>query len=212
MKITKYGHACLLVEEAGARILIDPGVWNPTPATDDIDAVLITHEHQDHIDMEQVRSILAGSPNASVVTHAGVGKLLEEAGIPYLPVTEEQSVEVKGVVVPSFGHEHAIIYGDQSPCQNTGFLIAGRLFVPGDALHDIPSTKVEILALPTGAPWMKLSEAIDYAKQIAPRTVFPVHDAMYTEEYARGLVPRIIGSNLPGIDVRDLPAGGVLEL
>lgn len=211
MKITKYGHACLLVEEAGVRILIDPGVWNPLPDTENIDAILITHEHQDHIDMEQVRSILAGSPNASTVTHAGVGKLLEEAGIPYLPVAEGQSVEIKGVVVQSFGNDHAIIYGDRPPCQNTGFLIAGRLFVPGDALHDMPEASVEILALPTGGPWMKLSEAIDYAKKIGPRTVFPVHDAMYAEDYARGLVPRLLGSNLPGVDVRDLPAGGVLE-
>lgn len=210
MNITKYGHACLLVEEGRAKILLDPGMWNPTPKAEGIDAVLITHEHQDHIDIEQLKKVLVKNPSAVVYTHAALHTLLGEVGIAYVALEEGETVEVKGVSIQSFGHDHAAIYGP-SPCRNTGYLIAGKLYVPGDALHDVPNKAVEILALPTGAPWMKLAEAIDYAKKVNPRVVFPIHDAMYTEDYQRGLVPRIIGGNLAGIEYRDMAAGAVEE-
>ncbi|MEK7510673.1 MAG: MBL fold metallo-hydrolase [Patescibacteria group bacterium] len=211
MEITKYGHACLLVEEGNATILLDPGVWNPMPDATGIDAVLITHEHQDHIDIEQLKEVLERNPDAVVYTHEAVGKLLEEAGIAYTLITEGEVVSVQGVSIQSFGHDHAVIYGGVSPCRNTGYLIAEKLYVPGDALHDVPLKQVEVLALPTGAPWMKLSEAIDYAKKVRPRVVFPIHDAMYTEDYQRGLVPRIIASNIGDIEFRDMPMGAVEE-
>jgi len=209
MKITKYGHACLLVEIEDARILLDPGVWNPTPDAEGIDAVLITHEHQDHIDIAQLKEVLSRNPEAVIYTHESVGKVLEEAGVKYSTMNEGEIVSVKEVSVQSLGHDHAIIYGDMSPCRNTGFLIGEKLFVPGDALHDVPLKSVEVLALPTGAPWMKLSEAINYAKKVKPKSVFPIHDAMYTEEVQRGMIPRIIGGNLNevGIEFRDMAAG-----
>lgn len=211
MQVTKYGHACLLVEEGDAKILIDPGIWNPTPRVSGLDALLITHEHQDHMDLGQVREVFKENPDAILYTHEAAGKLLEAEGIAYTPIAEGETVAVKGVSVQSFGHDHAPIYGP-SPCRNTGYLIGGRLYVPGDALHDVPNRQVEVLALPTGAPWMKLAEAIDYAKKVNPKVVFPVHDAIYTEDVQRGLIPRIVSGNLEGIEFKDLPAGGVLEV
>lgn len=210
MKITKYGHACLLVEEGEAKILLDPGVWNPTPEAEGIDAVLITHEHQDHIDIEQLNAVLSRNKGAIVYTHEAVGALLTDARISYTAIAEGEVIDVRGVSIQSFGHDHAAIYGP-SPCRNSGYLIASRLYVPGDALHDVPNKAVEILALPTGAPWMKLAEAIDYAKKVNPRVVFPIHDALYTEEVQRGMIPRIIGGNLEGIAYRDMAAGAVEE-
>jgi L-ascorbate metabolism protein UlaG (beta-lactamase superfamily) len=212
MQITKYGHACLLVKEGEATILLDPGIWNPVPDATNIDAVLITHEHQDHIDIPQLTQVLSRNPEAVIYTHESVGKLLEAAGVAYTPIAEGETVSVKGIPIQSFGHDHAIIYGTTSPCRNTGFLIAEKLYVPGDALHDVPLKQIEILALPTGAPWMKLAEAIEYAKKVRPKIVFPIHDALYTEDVQRGLVPRIIGGNLEGIEFRDLPAGSTLEI
>jgi L-ascorbate metabolism protein UlaG (beta-lactamase superfamily) len=104
------------------------------------------------------------------------------------------------------------VYGS-SPCRNTGFLIAERLFVPGDALHDVPGKSVEILALPTGGPWMKFAEAIDYAKKLSPRVVFPIHDAMYIDDYKHGFVPMYVGGRLSesGIEFRDMADGATEE-
>lgn len=213
MKITRYGHACLLVELNGVRIITDPGKWNKTPDAKDVDAVLITHEHQDHCDIEQLKAIISNSPEVRVVTHAGVAKLLTEAGIGHEVIGNSETIDVKGVNITSCGIDHAIIYGDTSPCQNTGYLIGEELFIPGDALHDVPPTHVQVLALPTGGPWMRPSEAIDYAKKLKPEVVFPIHDAVYIEEVRGGLITRVIGGNLEsaGITYVDIAPGNTHE-
>lgn len=197
MKVTKFDHSCLLVEDDGTKVLTDLGSWNKElPSISGLDAVLITHEHQDHFDLEKLKVLLASNPQAVVITHDAVGAKLQEAGLPYTAIAPNESVTVKGIAIESYGTDHAIIYGDKSPCRNTGYLIGGRLFMPGDALHDVPPKPVEILALPTGGPWMKMSEAVDYAKTIKPKIVFPIHDAMYTADYRQGGVPRWIGGFL----------------
>ena len=197
MKVTKYAQSCLVIEEKGVKILTDIGSYSETvPDVTGLAAVLITHEHQDHFDLPKLQEVLAHNPEAQVITHTAVGEKLSEAGIAWMPIESGETVTVSGISIESFGTEHAIIYGATSPCRNTGFLIAGKLFMPGDALHDIPDSQVEILALPTGGPWHKMSEAIDYAKKVNPRVAFPIHDAMYTEHYKESSIPRWVGGQL----------------
>lgn len=212
MNITRYAHSCLLVEVKEVSVLTDPGSWNKTPQVEKLDAILITHEHPDHFDIGQIQELLAKHPSARVITHEAVGKMLGEAGVKYELIEDGGVVDVNGVSVKSFGDKHAVVYGS-SPCRNTGYLINGELFAPGDALHDVPPVGVRILALPTGGPWMKMAEAIDYAKSVKPQVAFPIHDAMYTEEYRDGLVPRIVGGNLEsaGITFVNLAPGGSQE-
>ncbi len=214
MRITKFAHACLLVEEAGVCLLTDPGFWNGLPEVEALDAILITHTHQDHLDIAQVKALLEKHPNATVITHAEAGAMLTEAGIPFTLIQNGETVEVKGVSVESCGTSHAHIYGELPKCQNTGYFIAKKLFVPGDALHDIPSTQVSVLALPTGGPWMRISEAIDYAKKINPKVAFPIHDALYTKEYRAQVASRWFGGTLKdaGIIFEDFSAGPTLEV
>lgn len=195
MKITKYAHSCLLLEVDGVKILTDLGSWNPeVPEVSDLNAVLITHEHADHFDIEKLKILLSKNPQAKLITHTAVGAKLQEAGIEYKSIESGERIEVGGVSIESCGTDHAIIYGSTSPCRNTGYLIADTFYIPGDALHDTPSKQIEILALPTGGPWMKVSEAIDYAKQLKPKVVIPIHDAMYTEAVRETAIPRWIGA------------------
>ena len=82
MKITKYGHACLLVEEGGgASLLIDPGSMSILPALSKLDAILITHEHGDHFDIEKIKTIRAEHPEVQILTQVSVGKILDAEGI-----------------------------------------------------------------------------------------------------------------------------------
>lgn len=212
MRITKYGHACLLIEEAGVKFLIDPGVFNASPSVEGIDALLITHEHQDHIDVAQVRSVLAGSPGARVITHEAVGKILDTEGIAYELIKDGETVTIKDVPITSYGVDHAAIYESMPTFRNTGFMIAHRFYFPGDSFH-VPGEPVEILALPTGGPWMKQSESIEFARTVAPKYVIPVHDAMYTEEFRTGVVNRLTQTLLGSSDTqfRDMKPGSVEE-
>jgi L-ascorbate metabolism protein UlaG (beta-lactamase superfamily) len=201
MKITKYAQSCLLVEVKGVKILTDVGSYSmAVPEVTGLSAVLITHEHQDHFDLPKLQEVLTRNPEVKVITHAGAGEKLTEEGIAWTAIEPGETVDVSGISIESFGTEHAIIYGT-SPCRNTGFLIAGKLYMPGDALHDVPNKQVEILALPTGGPWHKISTAIDYAKTINPRVAFPIHDAMYTDDYKQTSIPRWIGGQLEAVGI-----------
>ncbi len=213
MRITKYSHSCLLVEINSVCIVTDPGIWNSLPDAKYIDAILITHEHQDHCDIEQIKALVARCPSARVITQEAVAKKLKEVGVTCETIKNGTTIDIKGISVESYGSEHACIYGDVSPCQNTGYLINGELFAPGDALHDLPARPVRILALPTGGPWMRLSEAIDYAKKLKPEIVFPIHDAMYIEKYRKSLIPRIVGGNLESVGIKfiDIPLNSPQE-
>ncbi len=176
MKITKFGHCCLVLEEKGVKILTDPGMF--TTAQNEatgIDAVLITHEHADHFHVESLKTVLAHNPTATVITNSAVGALLEKEGIAHLVVGDGEQAEVKGVKIEGAGKEHGKIYGDLPTVENTGYMVAEKFFFPGDNLYN-PKRPVDILALPVAGPWLKMSEVIDYAKEVKPRVAFPVHD------------------------------------
>ncbi|KND51858.1 MAG: putative b-lactamase [Parcubacteria bacterium C7867-001] len=213
MRITKFAHACLLIETGAARILVDPGSWNSLPEAENLSALLITHTHGDHFDIEQVKVLVERNSNVRVITHVEVGAELEKAGIAYTRLADGESIDVAGVSIESCGSRHELIYGEMPKCQNTGYLVAGELYIPGDSLHDIPKSPVRVLALPTGGPWMKLADAIDYAKRVKPSVVFPVHDAVYIQSVQREMVPRLIGGNLEaaGISFIDMAAGDTKE-
>lgn len=190
MLITKFGHCCLLIEVKGARILTDPGNYSVTPEVDGVDVVLISHEHQDHLHVESLRAILAKNPKAQVISHVGVGKILDEACIAYTAIADGEVIEVNGATIESSGSEHACIHHDLPKVQNTGFFIDNVLFYPGDSFHN-PKKSVKVLALPVAGPWMKLEESIEYAKIIKPKVVFPVHDGMLRQGIELGPTRRI---------------------
>lgn len=178
MKITKFAQSCLLVEEGNAKILIDPGSYS-TAQNDvgNLDVVLITQTHQDHFDINSVKAIVAKNPQAKIFTNHEVREKLKEVGIKSELLEHAQKTEVKGVTIEAFGKKHELIYPGWPEVVNTGYLIAGRLFHPGDGFY-VPEKPVEILALPVLAPWLKSSEAVDYAKKVKPKISFPIHDAL----------------------------------
>lgn len=181
-----------MIEEGGLRILTDPGSYSTLPdGLDNIDLVLITHEHQDHLHVDSLKIILKNNPQAKVLTNKSVGSILEKEGIAYQLIEHGQSVIEKGVLIEGFGKEHAVIYPTIPLTENIGFFIAEKLFYPGDVLTE-PSHPVEILALPVAGPWLKLSEAIDYALKLKPKVCFPVHDGILKSPGLSYKLPSII--------------------
>ena len=158
--------------------MTDPGAWSVLQNEEkNIDYVFITHEHQDHFHLESLKTVLKNNPQAKVVTNAAVGKLLDAEKISYELLEHGAEKEFGGVHVEGYGERHAVIYQDFGQVQNTGYFFQKRFFYPGDAFFN-PSKPVEILALPVAGPWMKISDAVEYAKLLKPKTCFPVHDGM----------------------------------
>lgn len=192
MKITKLGHCCLLIEENGLRILTDPGSYSTGQnEVKDIDVILITHEHQDHLHVDSLKIVLQNNPDAKVITNVAVAKLLDEAGVSYKLIAHGEVQQFDGVSVESFEQKHAEIYKTLPRVLNTGFFIANKFFYPGDALIN-PQRSIEVLALPVAGPWIKISEAVDYALELKPKHVFPIHDGGQKQPGVAHRVPGII--------------------
>lgn len=209
MKITKIGHCCMVLEEGGVKLLIDPGVFTMgQESVMDVDAVLITHEHADHFHLESLKKMLANNPNARVITNRAVGALLGAAAITHEIVGDGERAMVGELSVEGFGTEHGKIYKDLPQVENTGYFVGEKFYFPGDSLHN-PNKKVDVLALPVAGPWVKMSEAIDYAKEIHPRVAFPVHDGFKPDavwqKWPADILPTL------GIDCTIIPDGETRE-
>ena len=176
MRLTKLGHSCLLVEEGGARLLLDPGTLSGGfEELEGLTAVLFTHQHADHLDQQRLRGLLDRNPGVRVISDPGSAEPLGQAGVEAEVVADGQELDAGGVGIRVAGRDHAVIHPDIPVVPNVGYLVGGRLFHPGDAFTQ-PGQPVEVLAVPAGAPWLKLSEPIDYLRAVRPRVAVPVHD------------------------------------
>lgn len=206
MKVTKIGHCCLLVELGGLRIMTDPGRWTAgAHSTEkDIDVILITHEHGDHLHVESLKTVVANNTNAVVLTNADVGDILHAEGIPYTVVDDGDTHTVGDVLFESYDGPHEEIYGDFGIVHNTGYFIGGVLFYPGDAFTE-PKKEVPVLALPVAGPWCTIKDAIDYAKRVRPTCAFPVHDGMlrYPEVSINHAVRELPAANIDFVPLAD---------
>ncbi len=191
MKITKYGHCCLLVEEKGVRVLTDPGTY--TTAQDDvkdINVILITHEHADHLHIDSLKRVRENNPTAAIVTNTAVDKLLREAGIQDAIIIEDgQSNEIAGIRLTGHGSIHEEIFREWPRVQNTGYMIGKDLYYPGDSFHN-PRVPVDVLAWPVAGPWAKIGDALDFVLDVTPRVCFPVHDGMLNK-FGTELINRV---------------------
>lgn len=209
MRISKFGHACLLVEEGGARILIDPGVFSKGfEDLVELDAILITHQHRDHMAPDNIKALLETNEGAKVYADAGSAELLQKAGVDTQTVKAGDALDVEGVTVTVVGEEHAVIHPDIPGIPNVGYLIAEAFFYPGDSFTE-PGRSVDVLAVPLGAPWMKASEMVDYVRAVKPRVAIPVHDAVLAmPEMHVGMIERLV----PGAEVRFVKDGESTEI
>ena len=169
----------MVINEGGLNIITDPGTYtaDAVKSLTGIDVILIADEHQDHFDAPSIQALIKNNPDAKIVTQKSVQKLLADKGIKSELLLDKQQTEIKGVKFEGCGEKHAVLHSSIPQSDNTGYIIADRFFYPGDALT-IPSKQIEILALPIGGPWLKMSEVIDYVLAVKPKFCFPVHDGM----------------------------------
>lgn len=194
MKLTKYEHACFTVEKDGELLVVDPGGYTTDfIAPEAVVAVVITHRHGDHFDHDMLAEIIDKNPGALVIGPEAVVSQIET--FETRPVSGGDSVAVGGFNLEFFGGQHAVIYPALPVDQNVGLLINDLIYYPGDSFAQPDDRQVDTLALPVSAPWMKISEAVDFALSIKPRFMFPTHDAILSavgKNLADNLIPKLV--------------------
>lgn len=208
MKITHLGHACVLIEALETRVLIDPGAFSDLwHGVTDLDAILITHQHADHVDPEHAPKLIEDNPQASVYTADDVERTL------LLPRAESvsagQQLSLGRLQIETVGGNHAIIHDDIPRVHNIGFVVRGEdepvFFHPGDALDSAPAG-VDVLALPIMGPWAALKEHVEFVRALdVPTRSIPIHDELLADR-GRDLLGRMI-EDLTGTKITTLRGG-----
>lgn len=188
MKITKYIHSCLLIENGTDKILFDPGLFSfvegkvkPSQFAG-LSAIILTHNHPDHIDADSLKKIIENNPNAIVLANSEIKRKLAEKDIA-VEAFETGTRAVGAFKIEAFDAPHEKILADEIP-QNTAYVVDGDFVHPGDSIaetvYQYAGTK--ILALPTMAPWETELQTFEFAKKMRPQFAVPVHDG-YAKDF-----------------------------
>jgi L-ascorbate metabolism protein UlaG (beta-lactamase superfamily) len=208
VKLTKHEHACVVLEKDGDSIVIDPGVFSAQPENiiSGAAAILITHEHFDHVNEEAVNAALAGRPDLRVYAPAGLAEMFSAHAGQFTAVAAGDSLRIGGFDISVHGDTHAIIHPDIPAIANVGFFVDSSVYHPGDA-YFVPDASIGTLLLPTSGPWMKIGEAADYVRAVRPDKVVQIHE-MLLSDIGLGLAANLLGEQgLTGIPLTQVPPG-----
>lgn len=175
MRVTKQEHACLILESADKTLVIDPGSFTTAlVGLNNVVAIVITHEHGDHWTADQLARILERSPQARIYGPAGVA--IAAAGFDVTTVKDGDAINAEPFTLRFFGEKHAVIHSSIPIVDNVGVLVNDALYYPGDSFTVPDGVAVDVLAVPVGAPWLKIAEAMDFVLAVRPRRAFATHE------------------------------------
>ncbi len=209
MIVTKREHACLVLEQDDAQLVIDPGSFTAPFTAPKLQGIVVTHEHADHVTREHLdRLLAAASGPVELFAPAGVA-----AAHPERPWTVVDAGDVRsaGPFALAFsGGHHATIHRSIPMVDNLGVFVNETLYYPGDS-YTVPEREVDVLAVPSSAPWLKIGEVMDYLDTVRPRRAFPTHEQVnsaagqamanarirhITEQHGGTLVELVAGESL----------------
>ncbi len=223
MKITHLGHSCLLIEASGTSLLMDPGTLSDVEGVRDLDGILVTHMHPDHLDPAAIPRLRQNNPKAQLSLESqAADRLISEQ--PQLEphasrMASGERLTFGDVTVMPVGERHALIHDYVPRPDNLGLVISApgqpTVFHPGDALdaeHELLST-VDILCVPLNAPWARVADTVAFVRRIAAPRVIPIHDGLLNST-GRAMYLGHVGEFGAdgGIDVLDLRGCGPVEV
>lgn len=187
MKISKFVHSCLLVEDQGKTVLIDPGSYSVEEKALNIqtlpplDYLLITDEHFDHMHIPTVKELAQKFPDMKIISTKSVKEILGKEGID-VSIENDENIQITQ-------SKHEQVFGMTQMAENVCFTVFNKLTHPGDSFSFTQTS--EILALPLQAPWGHLTQAVELATQLKPKIIIPIHDWHWKDEAREGFYSRL---------------------
>jgi L-ascorbate metabolism protein UlaG (beta-lactamase superfamily) len=206
VRVTKFTHSCLRITDGDAVLVVDPGGFSERAALSGADAVLITHEHPDHLSPDALADALAARPDLRIYAHTDVLPKLAAFTDVATAVAPGEEFTAAGFTVKAFGGQHAVIHPDIPRVANLAYLIrdAGHsVYHPGDSFTVPDGAVVDTLFVPLNAPWMKLAESIDFVRTVKPGRAYALHDALLNADGAKisdGHLDRLGGTRYAHLD------------
>jgi len=189
MKITKFAQSTFLLEnKTGNSLLIDPGKYNfeggwELPALPRLDAVVITHKHEDHFYKPEVARLFE-THNFQILTNPEIGRDLNATGIPAQIGGAGDVLQLAGFAIELIKTDHVV--RDQ-PVLNFGLLIesdghvvyhtSDTRFMEAEVLPAERLNRAEVICVPIGnrGVVMGIDDALYFCNQFRPNVVIPMH-------------------------------------
>ncbi|MBT8200636.1 MAG: MBL fold metallo-hydrolase [Acidimicrobiia bacterium] len=197
--IKRLTDSCLVVTDSTGTTVFDPGFYTydhdyvDLNELGDVQRVLISHEHGDHVSPGFVRWLVDRGTDVKVYSNQAVASLLEQHGIDVL-VDDPVGITSEDVT-------HEVIPNGTSP-PNRSYTIEGVLTHPGDSYG--PTTTAPVLALPLLTPWGTTTKSVEFARRLGPKQVVPIHD-FYLSEGGRAWITGMAKSVLSHADIELVP-------
>jgi len=204
VRLIKYTHSCVRLEDDDRALVIDPGMFSETESLAGADAILITHEHPDHVNEVAIRAAMQADSQLRLWAPPGVAEQFADVGERVIGVGPGTRFDAGGFRIETFGGQHALIHPLIPMIANVGYLVNDAVYHPGDSFI-VPAADVQTLLLPTHAPWLKISEVIDFAISVAAPQAVQIHDGMIKESGRQIVEGHVARLSAPfGTDFRHL--------
>ncbi len=177
MKLTKYGHACFVVEEQGQKIIVDPGEYTQLPDDlSNIAAVVITHVHSDHFSPPNIEKIRQHNPDVQLFGAQEVVRELPDCTEP----AKAHTYQAGPFSLQFYGDLHELARPGKPQIKNIGVCINGAVAYPGDSYAQL-GKRVKVIMAPSSAPWLHIAHAYSFVFNAQADMTIPTHDALLSE-------------------------------
>lgn len=210
--LTKFTHSCVRLDDGDHALVIDPGMFSELDAAlDGAVAVLITHEHPDHVDVDRVRAAARADSRLRIWTPPNLAAALD-LGDQVVAVGPGERFSAAGFDVEVFGGQHGLLHPTVPVVQNNCYLINGTVYHPGDSVI-VPTKPVRLLLLPIHAPWSSTADAMDFVVSVRSPKAIQIHDALLNEHglsFVEAHVARIGGEH--GVEYTHVNAASTIDI